>query len=551
MNYNFKDDYLLLQQDEDSFNSKIKKQKKIWIVVLFIILIVFSVCFIYRNEIKSIIPNFNLITITSKDWMEKISLMKKNTKYRWPNSCPKWYHIPTAYERRKLWKLWCENHKSCDANGYIWIEGEIVGPIFLWYEDTEDGYKEIKKFLSDVNIHLDRHFDMGAWFYKNKKLWIKNNNSYCNALNAYDYLNGHASFDVDYYNLVDCNEPKYVRCFSDENITSESTNEESFTSDFGLERTKFEIYGTSYSWRKVTKMPRWDVVIPDSFVWIPIIEVWGWLYGGVTSVKLWENIIKIDDHAFASNGIWIKEIEFPDSVLYIWDYAFLNNKLTSVKFSNNLLYIWEHAFDNNKLTSIKLPDTVKFIGTWAFWWNEISSFHFPSWIKEISPEILRNNNLETIIIPEWVEVIGDLAFYANDLVKISLPQSLKIIWKQAFSCNDLTNVILPESVETIWKAAFCWNGKGRDPDFKGGCGKNWCSDCTENGYIAVKWYSKNADACININPFKSCRDEEENWVCWKNWWEYRNPCQMKANWDEEDPDYEYIDWRCRLKKDHI
>jgi hypothetical protein len=26
---------------------------------------------------------------------------------------------------------------------------------------------------------------------------------------------------------------------------------------------------------------------------------------------------------------------------------------------------------------------------------------------------------------------------------------------------------------------------------------------------------------------------------------------MKANWDEEDPDYEYIDWRCRLKKDHI
>ena len=94
-------------------------------------------------------------------------------------------------------------------------------------------------------------------------------------------------------------------------------------------------------------MPRWDVVIPDSFVWIPIIEVWGGLYGNITSVKLGNNIIKIDSHAFASNGI--KEIEFPNSVLYILG----------------------HAFDNNKLTSIKLPDTVKSIGNWAFSNNKI------------------------------------------------------------------------------------------------------------------------------------------------------------------------------------
>ena len=231
-------------------------------------------------------------------------------------------------------------------------------------------YYEIQNFFNDVNIHLKKHFDFGAWSYKSMELWIKKHNSYCDALEAHDRLNWHVSFSVDYYRLEDCDkEPKYVRCFSDENLTPEFINEENFSSAYSIEYTKFEIDGRYYSWRKVTSMPRWDVVIPDSFVWIPIIEVWGGLYGNITSVKLGNNIIKIDSHAFASNGI--KEIEFPNSVLYIWDYAFLNNQLTSVKFSDNLLYILGHAFDNNKLTSIKLPDTVKSIGNWAFSNNKI------------------------------------------------------------------------------------------------------------------------------------------------------------------------------------
>jgi len=379
MTDNLENDHPLLEANQDSFSSKIKKQKKLSIFAIFLTFIV--VCFIYRG-IKSFNPN--IITITSKDWTQKMSLMKNDRKYRWPNSCPKWYHIPTAYERRKLWKLRCENHPTCDTNGYIWYTSDDVGIIFNRFGDTNresiyntekrvSNYYEIQKFFHDVNMHLDKHFNFGAWFLATKDLWIKNHNLYCDALDANDYLNGHVSFSVDYYSLVDCKEPKYVRCFSDENVTSESTNEENFTSDFGLERTKFEIDGTYYSWRRISRMPRWDVVIPGSFLWIPIIEVWGWLYGGITSVKLWENIIKIDDHAFASNGIWIKEIEFPDSVLYIWDYAFLNNQLSSIKFSNNLLYIWENAFNNNKLTSIKLPDTVKFIWAWAFSGNEIKS----------------------------------------------------------------------------------------------------------------------------------------------------------------------------------
>lgn len=364
MDNNLQNDDSLTESKDPSLNFKTKNYGKIVILLLVLIIAVFW--FIYKSS------NSGIITIISKDWNQKMSLMKNDTKYSWPSSCPKWYHIPTSYERRKLWKLWCENHETCDDNGYIWYQWT-----FSWYGDIRESkynterqvvyYYEIQKFFHDVNIHLKKHFNFGAWFIATKDLWIKNNNSYCDALDAYDSLNWSVFFSVDYYRLEDCNKkPKYVRCFSDENLTSEFIDEENFSSEYGLQPTKFKIDGTIYSWRKVTSMPRWDVVIPDSFVWIPIIEVWGGLYGNITSVKLGNNIIKIDSHAFASNGIWIKEIEFPNSVLYIWDYAFLNNQLTSVKFSDNLLYIWESAFNNNKLTSVKLPDTVKFIGTWAF-----------------------------------------------------------------------------------------------------------------------------------------------------------------------------------------
>ena len=536
MDNNFKDDYSLLTNNQDVFNSKIKKQKKITLIVILLLCCLIAVYLIYPNSTNSLFQNYNTITFTSKDWTQKISLKKTDTRYSGPNSCPKWYHIPTTYEWRNALKLWCENYSNCDISD-IHTEHYPVG-MTLGY----DGYQEFDDFINDFNIHLNRDFDLGIWFHKDKKLWVKSDyNSYCEALSFLRTKRG-GVVDIYYYNLVPewCDKPKYVRCFSDENLTTEFTNDEKFSSLYSPEYTEFEIDGITYSWWKITKIESNDVVIPDNYWWIPIIEIWGGLYSNIDSIKLWENIIKIDNDAFSSNRWWLKEIKIPNSVLYIWDYAFLNNKLTTVKFSDNLLYIWESAFGNNQLTSVELPNTVKFIGTWAFYQNEISSFHFPNWIKEIAPGLLRNNNLKSIEIPDWVEVIWDSAFYANELTEISLPQSLKTIWKQAFSCNNLTEVSLPKTVDTIWKIAFCWNKKGKDQDFKGYC---W-----ENGYVVVKWYTKNNDACINENPFKSCNNEKENWVCWKKWIRYSNSCHMEAFWDKEGSNYEFKNWTCLLKK---
>ena len=104
MDNNFKDDYSLLTKNQDVFNSKIKKQKKITLIVILLLCCLIAVYLIYPNSTNSLFQNYNTITFTSKDWTQKISLKKTDTRYSGPNSCPKWYHIPTTYEWRNALK---------------------------------------------------------------------------------------------------------------------------------------------------------------------------------------------------------------------------------------------------------------------------------------------------------------------------------------------------------------------------------------------------------------------------------------------------------------
>jgi|GEM_PF-5430056 len=61
-------------------------------------------------------------------------------------------------------------------------------------------------------------------------------------------------------------------------------------------------------------------------------------------------------------------IAITDSVTDVRDYAFINNRLTSVTIPDGatIIYIPERLFRNNQLTSVTIPDSVVSIGIWAF-----------------------------------------------------------------------------------------------------------------------------------------------------------------------------------------
>lgn len=436
MDDNFQDDYLLLERDKRRFNSKVKKQKIILIIIL--LLLWFFIYSVYQDEINSFLPNTGVITVESKDKTQKMSLMKKNIKYNdWPDPCPEWYHTPTAYEWERVFRIRCENNEICDVNDITSSDNQWKRSFRYWHYWKDEIALVLKDFLKDFNISLNRRSSFTPWgIYREKYLGIK----YTSVFGTTRISNSLKITPTDIKNdgLADMGQT-YVRCFSDENLTPEYLKDEDTSIWYNLLPTKFEFDWKVYSWRKILWYNGYsfnkDIVIPETFEWIPIIEIWEWAF---------------ERH-------WYTSVIFSKNLIKIWDKAFASNKISEISIPEDVVYIWKRAFLSNQLTSVKIPDSVKFIWIWAFSFNKISSFQLPDWLKVISPELFTHNNIEILDIPNWIETIGYSAFSNSNIKDLIIPSTVKEIWNSAFASNDLTEISLPKSVKIIWTWAFSNN----------------------------------------------------------------------------------------------
>ena len=455
---NFQNDYLLLEKDKNLFYSKLKKQKVILIIILWLICV-----FVFlRYKINS-----GIIVVESWDKSQKMSLLKKNIKYddRW-DICPEWYHIPTVYEWEKVFRIRCENNEICDVNDITSSDNQWKRRFHYAHSWNDEISVVLKDFLKDFNISLDIKFRRDPfihWIYREKILAVKHTSVF-NKTRISNRLKFTPS--VFMYDEYAYTWPMYVRCFSNENLTPEYLKDEDIRIWYNFAPTRFEFDWKVYSWWKIVGYNGYsfnkNVTIPDTFEWIPVIEIWEWALERhwYTSVILGNNLIKISDKAFASNQI--SEIYIPESVIYIW----------------------KQAFSSNQLISINIPDGVKFIWTWAFSFNKIAVFKLPDWLKVIPPELFTNNNLEVLEIPDWIETIGYSAFSYSNVKDLIIPSTVSEIWNSAFAGNDLTEVSLAKSVKIIWTWAFCSQKNSKD---------------NSAGHVIVKWYPEDIRACINTN----------------------------------------------------
>ncbi len=514
MDNNFQDDYLLLEKDKKLFNSKVKKQK----IILTVILLLFCILiyYVYQDEIESFLPDSRVITVESKDKTQKMSLMRKNIKYNdWPDPCPNWYHTPTAYEWERVFRIRCENNEICDVNDISSSDNQWKRNFHYWHYWKDEIALVLKDFLKDFNISLDRRSSFTPWWiYREKFLGIK----YTSIFGTTRISNRLRITPTDIKDDGSAYMGQtYIRCFSNENLTPEYLKDEDARIRYNLLSTKIEFDWKEYSWRKILGYNGYsfnkDIIIPETFEWIPIIEIWEWAFERhwYISVNFGKNLVKISDNAFKSNSI--KEIIIPE----------------------NVIYIGEHAFSANQLTSIIIPDSVKYVWKWAFGFNKITSLQLPSWLKIISPELFTHNNLEMVEIPYWIETIGYSAFSDSNIKDLIIPSTVKEIWNSSFAGNDLTEISLPQSVKIIWTGAFCSQKKS--------------TDNLDDDYVTIKWYPKEVNTCINTSTLKVCNSKKENRVCWVGWYAYRNSCFMKAYWNQEDQNYEFVDWKCVSKKD--
>ena len=189
----------------------------------------------------------------------------------------------------------------------------------------------------------------------------------------------------------------------------------------------------------------------------------------------------IGDNAFLGLRT-LREINLPDSLAYIGQWAFRRTSLEKVIIPVNVKELKDGTFlECNKLKSIDLKN-VESIGGWAFrFCTSLKEVNLPDSLIHIGNLAFADTGVETILFPSNLKEIGESAFYScenlksiafnkklskigagafkdcKNLKELNLPSSLRRIGQVAFShCNSLKSIIIPDTTKTIGKGAFSY-----------------------------------------------------------------------------------------------
>ena len=217
-----------------------------------------------------------------------------------------------------------------------------------------------------------------------------------------------------------------------------------------------KILSNAFSDNKVIK----KVIIPDG-----VTEIGDGAFN--TCIKLEDinlptNLTTIGSNAFARCPI---DIELPQKLQSIGDSAFANTNITNIEFPNSLTYIGDYAFGYCKnITSIELPDSLSYIGKGTFQLCEkLTSVKFPSNIKVIPESMFYGcESLSDITIPSTVTDIETSAFSHTNLSTIIIPNSVIRIGGGAFSGgpgnhmtgDTITKIIMSDNIQNIGDDPF-------------------------------------------------------------------------------------------------
>ncbi len=121
----------------------------------------------------------------------------------------------------------------------------------------------------------------------------------------------------------------------------------------------------------------------------------------------------------------------------------------------------ESSFQNRSLTEVTIPKTVKVIGDYAFADNRITTLNIPndSELEEIGKYAFIDSRLTSFNAPATLKTIGKAAFIQNELTSITLNEGLLTIGDEAFALNNLTEATIPASVTSFGAGVFDANGR--------------------------------------------------------------------------------------------
>ena len=187
------------------------------------------------------------------------------------------------------------------------------------------------------------------------------------------------------------------------------------------------------------------------------------LITGCVNTVIPNSVAVIGDESFAFSSC-PTDINIPEGVTRIGDYAFDQSGMTSVTIPATVTTIGSGAFEYcTSLTSINIPKGVTTIGNMAFMESGLTSITVDSENTFFDSRNDCNAIIETAtntlivgcantIIPNSVTGIGYSAFKScKGLTSINIPEGVTAIGDDAFMwCYYLTSVTIPQSVTRYW-----------------------------------------------------------------------------------------------------
>ena len=204
-------------------------------------------------------------------------------------------------------------------------------------------------------------------------------------------------------------------------------------------------YQTKEIWEDVFKQKDiTSVEIPDT---VEIIWTWAFNLSNFSNnyiINLPSNLKRIEKQAFKTcNLSWFDKL--PEWLIFIWDYAFSNyydsygfgslatsnlNSIIDVIIPNTVEYIWKYAFAWNPMDKIIIWNSVKEIWDYAFQWHRqkdittVTELSIPDSVEKIwMSAFYYNMHLDTVNIWSW-----------NWMIKI-MPYAFSSCWIKNFEIN--------------------------------------------------------------------------------------------------------------------
>ncbi len=173
---------------------------------------------------------------------------------------------------------------------------------------------------------------------------------------------------------------------------------------------------------------------------------------GTTEVEIPESVTAIGDYAFAGSNV--SKVKIPAGVTSIGVGAFQESGLTSIEFAQDCTIeeIADYTFNDTKLQNITIPASVKSIGAYAFASSNIASVSFAGdEVSYIGDRAFSDcNRLVKINLIDGISEMGDGVFYGcMQLTTVTMPSVQKLGLQTFYGCSKLKSVTFGENATTL------------------------------------------------------------------------------------------------------